>query len=129
MQTKSETPQEILTLGIGTFGTIYIGITGHAAIVFLLELKEGEVVQALKHSDIGHIDLVYGKKGINGYGLAHIQEKHPEMIQDLSAVIENGSVIKKIDDRMYLETPDGRAIIRLDWDGNKKSWVVTAYKT
>jgi hypothetical protein len=129
MQTQSKNPQNIRIVGMGTFGTIYVGITGHAAIVFLLELQEGEVVQALKHSDVGHIDLVYGKTGINGYGLAHIQEKHPEMIRDLSTVIENGSVIKKIDDRMYLETPDGRAIIRLDWDGNKKSWVVTAYKT
>jgi hypothetical protein len=89
MQTQSKNPQNIRIVGMGTFGTIYVGITGHAAIVFLLELQEGEVVQALKHSDVGHIDLVYGKTGINGYGLAHIQEKHPEMIRDLSTVIEN----------------------------------------
>lgn len=129
MQNKIITTEKIVIIGSGKFGTIYSGITGHTAVMFLLELQEGEILSAFKHSEIGNIDLIYGICGINGYGLAHINEKHPEMICGLASIIENGSLIKQIDDRLYLESPDGRAIIRLDWDGNKKSWVVTAYKT
>lgn len=115
-------------IGIGTFGPMYSGIIGQAAINFLLRVKHGEVVGAITHQDLGSIDLVYGNIGGNGFGLAHIEEKHPEILPQLVTIIQYGVLIQKIDDRAYLEADDGRAIIRLDWDGNKKSWVVTAFK-
>jgi len=116
-------------IGIGKFGPIYVGITGQAAVSFLMLIKHGEVTRAFYHETLGTIDLVYGMGGINGFGLAHVKEKHPDILHSITDIIQQGAVIQKFDDRAYLETTDGRAIIRLDWDKNKKSWLVTAFKT
>ena len=120
-------------IGTGDFGDIYHGIQEQKAIEFLMKNKSGEVKDALLHPGVKEpIDLVYGKKGENGYGLAHIEEKHPGIIKQIPSIIKDSEVIKQANDRILLlkKMDDGVhiAAIRLDWNGKKKTWLVTAFK-
>jgi len=100
----------------------------------LLKVKEGEAVAALHHQDIGDIDLVWGKEGTpekdyeDGYGLAKIVKKHPEVLDRLQEVIDGMEIKSKSANRAILESLDHKAAVRLDWDGKKKHWLVSAYK-
>lgn len=54
---------EIQPVGTGDFGPIYDQFKGKPkeAVKFLMSKKEGEAIGALRHKDIGDIDLVWGK--------------------------------------------------------------------
>lgn len=111
------------------FGKIYLGLTGKEAVDFLLKQGGGEVRAALFHPEIGYIDLVYGTTGESGYGLAHIQEKHPEIISRLHEFIIGAIVLQRLSDRtVLLFAPNVRAIISLTWFDEQKNWLVTAYE-
>ncbi len=113
----------------GQFGSIYTRFKNKPteAINHLLEVQKGEAKGALYRKDIGDIDLVWGKSGPNGYGVAHILESHGEnTVRNIPNIIKNG-VVKKIGDRLHIDTPDNRASVRLDWNGKEKKWVVTAF--
>jgi len=97
------------------------------AIEHLLKVKKGSVPAAITREEIGPIDFVYGRAGEKGYGLAHIQEMHPEILSHLSDLIRTGRVVRAYKDRYHIETRDAKAAIRLDWDGKKRTWLVTAY--
>lgn len=111
----------------GTFGPTHRGLDVDQAVKKLLDEKTGEAVAVAKNPHIGTIDLVYGKAGETGYGLAHIAEKHPEILQHLDALLNRGRVIGELPNRKYLGIGDEKAVISLDWKGDKKSWVLTAY--
>lgn len=98
------------------------------AIEHLLSIKNGEVKGAIHKPGLGDIDFVYGKAGSDGYGLAHIAEKHPEIIRSIPKIIQNGSVINQAQDRLFIQDSSQRAIIRLDWNGKDKKWLVTAFE-
>lgn len=109
----------------GVFGTVWSKFTGRPkeAIRKLMAVKVGEVHGFVTRKDIGDIDLVY----VNSkYGLAHIAEKHPEVVNELDYIVENGKIVSQGKDRVMIETPDHTGIVRLDWDGNKKQWTTTA---
>lgn len=97
------------------------------AIDHLLDVKQGSVPEAMYKEGIGDIDFVYGKIGKEGYGLAHIQEKHPAILPHLVELIETGVISSPAKDRKNILLFEGRAAIRLDWNGEKKIWLVTAY--
>lgn len=99
------------------------------AIKYLLQKRAGEVLSAITHPILGDIDFVYGKPGLNGYGLAHIQSKHPNALSMLPGIIINGEIIERSANRVKIATPDHRALIRLDWDGQGKKWLLTAFET
>ena len=103
------------------------------AIDFLIKEKNGQVRGALYHSNIGEIDLAYGKvtdtKKHEGYGLAHIIDKHGEEVaRKLPDIVMGGKVIKKDANRAIIENNNYHAVIKLDWHNNDKRWAVTAYE-
>lgn len=97
----------------------------------MLEEKTGEVPAALSHPEIGPIDVIWGKAGTNrsdGYGLAKIVRYHPEVIEDLPAILAGMEVTSRTKTRVQLETANHKAAVRLDWDGKAKSWLLTAFE-
>ena len=61
--------------------------------------------------------------------MAKILAKHPEVANDLQGFI---SRLKKDpkgsgENRIRLVDDTGKAIVRLDWEGNKKQWLLTAF--
>ena len=120
---------------VGPFGPILTQYRGDAqgAIKALTDLKDGEAVAALNHPDVGDIDLVWGKEGSaaedyeDGMGLAKIIKKHSEVLDDLQGFVSSLSVQKRSENRVILANRSGRALVRLDWDGKVKHWLLTAY--
>ena len=101
------------------------------AISFLLKRKEGKAKNALYHKDIGYIDIVYGKEGTaksDGYGLAKIAKFHPEVLDNLQEIISSMTIVGKTKNRIQLESKKHKASIRLDWNGESKKWLLTAFE-
>lgn len=100
----------------------------------LLEQREGEIVGALHNVAVGPIDIIWGKEGkapnySDGYGLAKILAKHPEIDPyQLEDIVSRATVVTKNQNRVVLETPTHMAAIRLDWRGERKTWLVTAFE-
>ena len=120
---------------VGPFGPILTQYRGDAqgAIKALTDLQDGEAVAALHHPDVGDIDLVWGSapegKG-EGLGLAKLLVKHPEVLGDLQGFI---SRLKKDEkrsgkNRIRLTDERGEAVVSLDWKGDRKVWLLTAYE-
>lgn len=118
------------------FGPVFTQFKGKPkeAIAQLTKEKNGDATGALYHKDIGDIDLVWGKEGTpeknyeDGYGLAKIVIKHPEVVDNLQDILSQTEVRSREKNRMKLESPDHKAVIRLDWNGETKNWLLTAYK-
>jgi len=123
------------------FGKAYTQFSGkpEEAIDYLMYRKKGEVPAALQSSTVGNItgddniDLVYGKGGKEGFGLAHILEKHGTgAVKNVANIIQNGTVV---DDPRYtngrritLTNNDNTGAVRLDWSDKKKQWVVSSFE-
>ncbi len=125
--------QEVKPIGIGPFGAIYNQFKNKAkeAIDFLLNLKSGEATAALHHSDVGDIDLVWGKEGTgksNGYGLSKIAKYHPEVLSNLQEILDDMNVISRTTNRINLESDTHKAAVRLEWNGESKNWLLTAFE-
>lgn len=108
--------------------------TFKAAMDKLLADKSGEIEAALYNPAVGPIDIVWGQEGTGedfkgGYGLAKILAKHPEIDPyQLESIIASAKLVSKDQKRVVLETPNHMAAIRLDWHGEKKTWLVTAFE-
>ena len=124
---------DIKPVGVGAFGNIYNQFRGNAkaAIEFLKKVRGGEAVGALHHKDIGDIDLVWGKEGTghsDGYGLSKLVKYHPEVLDNLQEILNDMRVVSSSNNRVNLESETHRAGVRLTWDGERKSWLLTAFK-
>ena len=124
---------EIKPVGVGAFGNIYNQFRGKAkaAIEFLKKVRCGEAVGALHHKDIGDIDLVWGKEGTghsDGYGLSKLVKYHPEVLDNLQEILNDMRVVSSSKNRVNLESETHKAGVRLTWDGERKSWLLTAFK-
>jgi hypothetical protein len=124
---------EIKPVGVGAFGNIYNQFRGKAkaAIEFLKKVRGGEAVGALHHKDIGDIDLVWGKEGTghsDGYGLSKLVKYHPEVLDNLQEILNDMRVVSSSKNRVNLESETHKAGVRLTWDGERKSWFLTAFK-
>lgn len=125
--------KDIKPIGVGAFGNIYNQFRGNAkaAIVFLKKVRGGEAVGALHHKDIGDIDLVWGKEGTghsDGYGLSKLVKYHPEVLDNLQEILNDMRVVSSSKNRVNLESETHKAGVRLTWDGERKSWLLTAFK-
>lgn len=120
---------------VGAFGLIFRQFRHDArgAIEHLRKQQTGEAIAALHHPDVGDIDLVWGKEGTaareyeDGMGLAKIIKKHSEVLDDLQGFVGGLSVQKRSKNRVVLSDGSGKALVRLDWDGESKHWLLTAY--
>lgn len=124
---------EIKPVGVGAFGNIYNQFRGNAkaAIEFLKKVRGGEAVGALHHKDIGDIDLVWGKEGTghsDGYGLSKLVKYHPEVLDNLQEILNDMRVVSSSKNRVNLESETHKAGVCLTWDGERKSWLLTAFK-
>lgn len=120
---------------VGPFGPVLTQFRGDAqgAIQALTLLRSGEAVAALHHPEVGDIDLVWGaapegKK--EGFGLAKLSVKHPEVLNDLQGFL---SRLKKDPsqsgkNRIRLVDDKGTAVVRLQWEGASKTWLLTAFE-
>jgi hypothetical protein len=106
-----------------------------SAIAKLKQMRTGEAVAALHHPAVGDIDLIWGEAGTSakgfhdGSGLAKILQIRPAIADNLQRFIETLEVLERGPNRIRLGDPQGRrAIVRLDWDGVRKVWLLTAYQ-
>ena len=106
------------------------------AINTLLKNKKGFVPAAFYKEGIGDVELVWGKGGADGYGLAHIIDQRKkygvdlnQFFKSLPETIKNGIVTKdpKFPTKRYIENPKNKIAIALDWNEKDRRWVVTAF--
>jgi hypothetical protein len=102
------------------------------AIAHLLAQRQGEVRNAFASPEnpVANLTLIYGDETM---GLRHIQDKHPEMISRLPDLLRNGRTVTDPADnpRLYIvddADPASVAVVRLDYDGFAKTWLVTAFE-
>lgn len=131
--TERESTAEPQPIGQGEFGPIYDQFKGKAneAVEFLLRKKNGEAIAALHHKDIGDIDLVWGKAGTahsDGFGLAKLSMYHLEVISNLQEILDDMVVTSRTDNRVQLESEKYQATVRLTWDNEKKTWLLTMFE-
>lgn len=101
------------------------------AIAKLREAQGGEAVAALHHPAVGDIDLIWGKPDhgrVQGSGLAKIEAKHPEVVEHLQDFLDGMEVENRSDNRVRLSGGPRRAVVRLEFDGKRKTWLLTAYE-
>ena len=132
-QTQTESTQNITPIGEGDFGYIYDQFAGKPkeAIAFLTEQKSGEALGALHHNEVGDIDLVWGYEGTgksDGFGLAKLLKYHPEVVDNLQEILNDMHVVKRSENRIQLESDKYAASVRLTWNDEKKTWLLTAFQ-
>ena len=122
--------------GQSAFGKKYEQFKGKAAqaVAHLKQAKSGEAIGALNHPEIGPIDLIWGEEGdakndyAGGYGLAKILAKHPELENKLQDILDGMTVKNKGKNRIILESKDHKSAISLNWKGQEKKWLLSAYE-
>lgn len=128
--------RKLFSLGDGKVDFAEFRGKPEGAIEKLLQEKSGYVSGAVYKEGIGDIDFIYGEPGKNGYGLAHIIERRnqqgingEEFVREIPKIINQGVVydILGVNDRKYILSSDKETIIRLDLDGEKRNWLLTAY--
>lgn len=124
---------EIQPIGVSDFGDVFDAFIGKPAeaIAFLKKRKSGEAIGALYHPEIGDIDLVWGYEGTgrsDGFGLAKLVKYHPEVVSNLQGILSEMVISSRSDTRIQLESSKYKAAIRLTWDGEKKTWLLTAFE-
>lgn len=117
----------------GPFGPVYPQFAGkpQEAVQHLLKERKGEATGALSHPNIGPIDLPWGEVGTGpktGFGLSKIEARHPEVVADLQGILSRMQVTERSPNRVKLQDAEHHAIVRLDWDGKAKTWLLTQFK-
>ena len=131
-------PAEPPAKGADPFGPAYAAFSGKPAeaIEHLLKVRQGHVPAAFHKEGLGDIDLPWGKGGKGGFGLAHIIERRnesgvdgEEFARSLPKLIREGKVEKRPNypGRAYIVSEKQESAIRLEWNGEKRNWIVTAY--
>ena len=120
------------------FGEAFTQFSGKPAeaIEHLLRVKRGHVPAAFHKDGLGDIDLPWGYGGKDGFGLAHIIERRNEenrdgvkFVKSIPNIVQNGNVEYRGQgkNRAYIVDEKNEAVIRLDWDGEGRKWLATAY--
>ena len=116
---------------VGPFGPIFQGFENNpeGAIAKLMQEKQGEVSSAYTHPELGSIAFIYGNEGM---GLRHIEAKRGlEWVNRIPDILRNGRLERdpKLPRAYVVQDgdPASVAVIRLDWDGRQKTWLVTAH--
>ena len=130
---SNNSAEKVSPVGESGFGFVYDQFKGDAngAIRQLMKMQDGEAVGALHHKEIGDIDLVWGKAGTkhsDDYGLAKIVRYHPEVLDNLQGILDDMQITQRTDNRVQLENEEYQAAVRLTWNGEGKTWLLTAFK-
>lgn len=117
---------------VGAFGPVFSDASGswEDAVRRLVRAQDGEVPGALSHPEIGPIDVVWGTAGksySDGVGLAKIVAHHADVIDELPGIISSLPVTSRSDNRIILQDDQSKSVVRLDYDGKQKTWLLTAY--
>ncbi|RIY03266.1 hypothetical protein D3218_00375 [Aureimonas flava] len=126
---------DVEPIGQGPAGPIYPASafdgSWTAAVDFLTTRQAGDIAGMLSHPDVGRIDVVWGGFDAatdNGLGLAKIVAKHPEVLDELPSILASMDVKTRSANRIVLESKVHKAVVRLDYDGEAKTWLMTAYE-
>lgn len=121
---------------VGPFGPIWRAdefSDWPSAVNALREADAGEIPGMLSHPEVGPIDLIWGSfdpgSPRKGVGLKKIAMKHPEVMSVLPDIIAGMNVVQRSENRIRLASADHRAVVRLDYDGQAKTWLFTAFET
>jgi hypothetical protein len=92
--------------------------------------KRGEVPDAFTHPELGPIAFVYGDEKM---GLRHIEAKRGiQWVNRIPEILRSGKIDRDPTlPRVFVvqdSDPANVAVIRLDWDGQQKTWLVTAHQ-
>ncbi|MCP4355665.1 MAG: hypothetical protein GY793_08580 [Proteobacteria bacterium] len=93
--------------------------------------QTGEIKSAISHPEIGNIDVIWGKTGTakrDGDGLSKIIAFHPEVEKDLPDIIKNMEIKSQSKNRILLESADHKSTVSLNYQGDEKKWLLTAFK-
>ncbi len=149
--TKHEKALQDAITPLKEFGKNYaeFALKPKEALEKLLQEKNGQVAGAAFRDDLGGIDLVWGKGGKDGYGLAHILERREaqaleypnitkeqakdyalSIIHSLPEILENGAL--RVDANNRITIKHDRFIVGLhdEWMKQKlqNKWIVTSYE-
>ncbi len=149
--TKHEKALQDAITPLKEFGKNYaeFALKPKEALEKLLQEKNGQVAGAAFRDDLGGIDLVWGKGGKDGYGLAHILERREaqaleypnitkeqakdyalSIIHSLPEILENGAL--RVDANNRITIKHNRFIVGLhdEWMKQKlqNKWIVTSYE-
>jgi N12 class adenine-specific DNA methylase len=94
------------------------------AIAELQRRQSGEAIGALHHPQVGDIDLIWGGKT---YGLAKISERHPDVLSDLQGILDRLHEVSRNENTILLNGNGYSAVIRRNWKGDPKTWLLTAF--
>lgn len=115
----------------GEHGPITHRFTGRAteAVDWLVKNQGGDARAALHHPEIGPIDLIWGRGGANGFGLAKIIDRHPEVLEDIQGHLSRMKPVadKATANTIQLDSPTHQAVVRRNWKGAPKDWLLTEY--
>jgi N12 class adenine-specific DNA methylase len=108
------------------FGPFYTEMDAGTAIVRLMGEQAGEAI--VTHPVLGEISLVYGD---GRAGLRHIADRRgDDILGRLPDLLANGKVYTKPgqETRVFVGNDRDEAVLRLDWNGQAKTWLLSAYE-
>lgn len=108
---------------------------GQKAIQYILDGKTDSIPNAMYRDEVGGIEFIKGVEGDpsksykGGYGIAKILAKHgKKAVEMIPEVIAKGKAEKRFDDRVHFVYKDYTAVVRLDFNGKKRVWLVTNFE-
>jgi hypothetical protein len=116
-------------MGDGPHGPIVRGYEGRwtEAVDWMRRAQTGDALGVLEHTQVpGRIDVIWGD---DRYGLAHIIANHPEIIEDFPNLLAGMRQIESaVPGRIELSDGEHTAVITRDWLGERKTWLLTAFR-
>jgi hypothetical protein len=110
---------------VGPHGPVYDEFyhDAQAALEHFKNHPQGDAIGALHHPAVGDFDLTANIA-------AKLRNQHPEVVDDLQGFVSGLHKISETPNRIRLGSGDRRqiAVIRLDYDGAAKRWLVTAFE-
>lgn len=119
---------------VGPHGPIFSEFSGkpEEAVQKLLQERTGEVPEALPHPDLDVApDLIWGEEGktrTKGYGLAKIERWHPEVLDRLGEIFASLPIVSENENTIQFDDGKYRAVVRKNWLGHPKSWLLTEFE-
>lgn len=121
---------------LAAFGPLHPELSNNPkeALARLRADRTGAVPDLFHFPEVGKIGIAWGKAGnpykdyAGGYGLAHIDAKHPGAADMLQDFFKRARITKWLPDKVILEDPNSLTVVGLNWHGTKSQWIVTAYE-